>query len=59
MSAIPKDTGTAANDPGDQDPQETNPQQVTGDEFTATRNRLLSYDAYQKAFFEEERQHPQ
>lgn len=43
----------------DQDPQETNPQQVTGDEFTATRNRLLSYDAYQKAFFEQDRQQPQ
>jgi hypothetical protein len=33
------------------DPQEKNPQPVEGDAFTATKNRLLSYDAYQKALF--------
>lgn len=43
----------------DQDPQENAPHLVTGDEFTATKNRLLSYDAYQKAFFEQDRQQPQ
>ncbi|QXH50485.1 sulfatase-like hydrolase/transferase [Pseudomonas fakonensis] len=35
----------------DDDPWENKPELVTGDEFTATKNRLLSYDAYQKAFF--------
>ncbi|MCE1118493.1 MULTISPECIES: LTA synthase family protein [Pseudomonas] len=33
------------------DPQEKNPQPVEGDAFTAMKNRLLSYDAYQKALF--------
>ncbi|UVK82076.1 sulfatase-like hydrolase/transferase [Pseudomonas sichuanensis] len=33
------------------DPQEKNPQPVEGDAFTTLKNRLLSYDAYQKALF--------
>lgn len=35
----------------EKDPWENKPDLLTGDEFTATKNRLLSYDAYQKAFF--------
>lgn len=34
----------------DDDPWENKPELVTGDEFTATKNRLLSYDAYQRRF---------
>lgn len=43
----------------DDDPQETTPVPVSGDEFTATRNRLLSYDAYQKALFDSPAEPPQ
>jgi phosphoglycerol transferase MdoB-like AlkP superfamily enzyme len=35
-----------------EDPQERDPQTVSGDEFTATKHRLLSYDRYQRDWFE-------
>lgn len=40
------------------DPQEKHPQRVEGDEFTAVKNRLLSYNLYQKALFAKKPEKP-
>ncbi|MNG82551.1 Choline-sulfatase [compost metagenome] len=42
----------------EEDPQEKNPLAVEGDEFTALRNRLLSYNVYQKELFAKQPEQP-
>lgn len=41
------------------DPQEKNPQPVLGDEFNTIKNRLLSYNLYQKNLFAKEPEQPE
>ncbi|MGB5954449.1 LTA synthase family protein [Pseudomonas sp.] len=43
----------------EEDPQEKNPQPVLGDEFTAVKNRLLAYNFYQKALFDQKPERPE